>query len=422
MRAIIFLLALLCSTSYSKNIALLIETATGGAINSDKDIITMKRLLGNRYEIRVLHEIEATSDRVRRELNRVALELGENDTFLFYYSGHGGRFLRGDSSEEDAHDDFLATGDVKCNGNSIVGVLVDDELNYLYAQIKAKKIVIIDACHSQTMYKGLTDGDSSKAFKGCGTIYGVLRRGFEIDKKFQSVNADNILYLGASKENESADGSMEGGIFTLAMAKVLEEQGNISFGKFIEEVRKNIKPIATRLGAMGAFTPSISQNGLDKKSVFTGDIFELSKARPKKQNSLKEQLDSHLGGINLKVHGDKTNFSYLERVILKAKIEDTYAHIYLIEMLDKNHYKILKEGDSYECIPIPNRNQRVCQFKDLIGSAPFGETTIYMVVSSKPFEFRQSKGIAIFNGGTIGRKIRKKRFKVGRVSFGVYGR
>jgi hypothetical protein len=391
-------------------------------IKSDKDIITMKRLLGSRYEIRVLNNPEATSTRLRAELEQVALEVNPNDIFLFYYSGHGGRFLRGDSREDDTHDDFLATKDVRCNRDAVVGVMVDDELNYLYSKIKAKKVIMIDACHSQTMYKGIMDGETSKAFKGCGSIYGVLKRGFKIEPKFKNAQADNFIHLGASKENENADGSMEGGIFTLAIERVLREQGNISFDRLIKEVRKNIKPIATRLGAVGAFTPSIVQKGLSKELIYTGDIFELPKPKPKKRKiSLQEMLNNHLGGIDLQLQEEKSYFKYFERIILKAKIEDRYSYIYLLEMLDRNNYKMLKETDSNECIPIPNQNRRVCQFTDLIASAPFGESLVYMVVSSKPFEFRPNKTITIFDADTITQEIEKERFDVGQVSFGIYG-
>ena len=49
------------------------ETASGGDINSQKDIVTMKEILGDRYEFIVLNKPEATSVNIRNKLNREIL-------------------------------------------------------------------------------------------------------------------------------------------------------------------------------------------------------------------------------------------------------------------------------------------------------------------------------------------------------------
>jgi len=42
------------------------------------------------------------------------------------------------------------------------GLLIDDELEILLGQISAKKLMIIDACHSGSFYKGLNEGYTIK--------------------------------------------------------------------------------------------------------------------------------------------------------------------------------------------------------------------------------------------------------------------
>jgi len=144
MRRLILISLILSNIVWAKYVALLVETASGDPIYSEKDIVTMQKLLGDRYEYTILHQAEATSTNIRAKLNELAKELSENDTFVFYYSGHGDRFANGDSNEADKRDDFLVTSDLKyITDTKITNVLLDNELNYLYSKIKARKIIII---------------------------------------------------------------------------------------------------------------------------------------------------------------------------------------------------------------------------------------------------------------------------------------
>jgi len=282
---LILLLILLSTSTFAQKVALLVETAPGHPINSDMDIITMKSLLRSDFKVKVISHQEATSTNIRQALMKIAKDLKSNDTFLFYYSGHGDRFSNKTSKEDDNQDDFLVTKDMTCNYNKIDNVMIDDELNYRYAQIKARKIIIIDACHSETLYKSVATSKASKRFKSssllksyetCNNIAG-LTRDFSIDPKYQKAKISNMIHLAASLESQQAEGSPEGGIFTLALQKALKEKGNISFGRLIEEIKSNIKPIATRLGGDGLFTPNLNEEGINKRTLYTKDIFVIPK-------------------------------------------------------------------------------------------------------------------------------------------------
>jgi len=429
---LILLLMLLSTTTFAQKVALLVETATGHPINSDKDIVIMKNLLRSDFKITVIPNEEATSSNIREALVDMAIKLKASDTFLFYYSGHGDRFSNKVSKENDKQDDFLVTKDMSCSYNKINNVLIDDELNYRYAQIKAKKIIIMDACHSETLYKSVATNKASKRFttssrlksyQTCNNTDG-FKRDFKVQSKFLNVKASNMIHLAASLEWQQAEGSPEGGIFTLALQKALKEKGNISFGRLIEEIKNNIKPIATRLGGDGLFTPNLNEEGINKRTLYTKDIFVIPKQEAQ-NNSLESYLNNQLGGLNFKIHGDKKSFVYEDRIRLKAKVSNTYAHIYLIEMLDKNHYKLLDNKSIEECYSLKDSSKKQCQYQNFKATAPFGKSKLYMITTQKELSIGSLKKDSIITEEffdtpkSLKEQLKNQAFSVGRVTFNV---
>lgn len=85
-------------------------------------------------------------------LETIAARADEDDTFVFYYSGHGGNDLvdgeRDDpKDEEDGGDEYLVCQDSGAEGAD--GDISDDELKGLLQRIKCRtQLLVIDACHS----------------------------------------------------------------------------------------------------------------------------------------------------------------------------------------------------------------------------------------------------------------------------------
>jgi len=408
----LFLIGLLLSNIlWARYVALLTETASGGFINSDKDIETMKKILGNQYEFIVLNQPQATSKNIRNTLLALAKELTPKDTFVFYYSGHGDRFHRGDRHEADKHDDFLVTSDAYCDSTAIKNVLVDDELNYLYAQIKAKKIIIIDACHSADMQKAVMD-KSVKRFKGCKN--GFVTRGFDINPSWQKAQNRNFLHFGAAQEHESALGSPNGGRFTLALAEVLKERGNISFTELEKEVKRKLKRFK--------FQPSISAySDIDKNRLHTRDIFAVAKPTPPPpppptiSPTLKDILEKRPNSIKVTTQKRLREYTAGRAILIKGYPKST-RNIYLIELKGDEDFKLI--ASKPKCIPYNDKN--MCQFDNLQATKPTGTSTIYMIQTQKPLDFRNSKDSVItdefFDSDTsLREQLERMDFEVGKV-------
>lgn len=102
----------------------------------------------------LLTDSNATLGNVRQALQRVAAGIGPGDTFIFFYSGHGGQTTaarRDDPNELDGLDEYIVLFD---------GNLVDDELGRLVDQIHARTaLVALDSCFAGGFAKDVVDHD-----------------------------------------------------------------------------------------------------------------------------------------------------------------------------------------------------------------------------------------------------------------------
>ena len=422
MKKIFLLLSLiftLPTLGWGKYVALLTETAPGGGINSQKDIVTMKRILGNRYEFIVMNAKEATSINIRKEFEELAKTLTKNDTFVFYYSGHGNRFYTGDEDEADKHDDFLLTSDYNCSGGSnVTNVLTDDELNYLYSKIKARKIIIIDACHSASMNKSSLNFSNVKQFKGCSG--GLVTKGFNIDPEYRKANNQNFIHFAAAQEHQSALGSKDGGVFTLMIEKVLKKQGNISFSKLEQFVQRGIE----------SFQPSITTDStIDKSTLYTKDIFVVSTRKPPKPIVIATDLASLLKQKpkTIKVKTQKGNkFPIHKSVPITGHFnKSSKQYIYLLELKSKNDFSLVASKPN--CLSHSKYGYNyTCQFKNLKATTPTGTSDIYMIKTSKPLNLGNSKDSIITDeffdnaGISLFEQLKDSHFEVGKINITTY--
>jgi hypothetical protein len=89
----------------------------------------------------VLTDGQATVANIRSSMQRMQSQVGPNDVFVFFYSGHGGQTSgTQDAREIDGKDEYLAVYD---------GQLVDDELGRLFDGLRSRiALVALDSCHS----------------------------------------------------------------------------------------------------------------------------------------------------------------------------------------------------------------------------------------------------------------------------------
>jgi hypothetical protein len=90
----------------------------------------------------LLTDAQVTTGGIRDAIQQIANRAGPDDTFVFFYSGHGGRVPRSSpqASDPDGLDETIALYD---------GSINDDEFSQLLGQVNAGKIILVlDACFS----------------------------------------------------------------------------------------------------------------------------------------------------------------------------------------------------------------------------------------------------------------------------------
>jgi len=97
---------------------------------------------------------------------------------------------------------------------------------------------------------------------------------------------------------------------------------------------------------------------------------------------------------NIKVVTQKRLKEYgLGRNITIKGYPNSTQNIYLIELKGDNSFKLI--ASKPKCIPYSGKN--MCQFDNLQATKPTGISTIYMIQTQKPLDFRNSKDAVITN-------------------------
>ncbi|MGR3317564.1 MAG: caspase family protein [Candidatus Anammoxibacter sp.] len=108
---------------------------TNGCWGCELDVDNIERILKPiGYQIKILKTAEATHDNILSSLYRTAENMVSGDTFVFYYSGHGGQQLDINGDEPDGKDETLE--------KFKTGVHI---------------IMISDSCNSGTNFRGRRD-------------------------------------------------------------------------------------------------------------------------------------------------------------------------------------------------------------------------------------------------------------------------
>jgi hypothetical protein len=185
-------------------------------------------------QIHSLLDDKATSKNVFRELEIwLRQDVKPEDRVVFYFSGHGSNTPDLDGDESDGVDEVLVTHDVRRvrrDGRAaLTGVVTDDKLSSLIAAIPSENVwIIVDACHSGTVSRGVTmdnltlgtDPVFVKSFTYTGMPEG---KQFVFDREFQKDGESNFVSISAAADGEKAIGTSSGGVFTIGLTETIAD-------------------------------------------------------------------------------------------------------------------------------------------------------------------------------------------------------
>ena len=201
----------------------------------EKDIAKMKKLFQSwGFTVKVLSQKDSL--KVRNALTSYANNLGKDDIFIYYYNGHGASIKDQNGDERDGRDEVFVLSDGKKDMR-----FVDDELNDYLNTIKARKLILFDACHSGTANKGGggKEGIMEKSMK-------LLPEKKQTYKKIaiqnSSLKGGEYVVLSAANDAQKALATPEGSVFSREFYKLLSlaQNSRLSLNKIREDVKYNI--------------------------------------------------------------------------------------------------------------------------------------------------------------------------------------
>ena len=186
--------------------------------------------------IETLTNQEATYDGLKAGFERLIAGTGAGDRILFYFSGHGGCVKDQDGDESDGKDEALVLYDTR--GGTMERSLRDDEFYGLLERLRDRQVlVLIDACHSGTSYKGfnLSENQSlgAKAIRVGRERWETYKKSLDCEarsllsgKTFEVVDdmqAPQVAFLAAAADHELALATSVGSLFTLGLHKTVND-------------------------------------------------------------------------------------------------------------------------------------------------------------------------------------------------------
>lgn len=169
------------------------------------------------------------------------------DTLLFYFAGHGSRFI--DDQVLDQASGYNATilpADARKPGATVPTDIMDREIGEILDQATAASInvvTIFDSCNSGTATRsGLVDGESRKAPPL------RVRQAQPVTRSKKAGHGGGYrVHLAAAADDEEAHetgpGAVRAGIFTTALAKTLVAMPDASFADIAAEVRLKVDEV-----------------------------------------------------------------------------------------------------------------------------------------------------------------------------------
>ena len=109
-------------------------------------------------DIKLLLDWEATRSNILTAIETwLVMGTAPGDEVFFFFSGHGFQQFDTNGDEDDGKDETLVAVDIDVDGDTIEGMISDDEIAALLTRLPGRRVqVVIDACHSGTVTRGVS--------------------------------------------------------------------------------------------------------------------------------------------------------------------------------------------------------------------------------------------------------------------------
>ena len=195
---------------------------------TDDDALAMAALLEEQgYTVLSSKIVDATKADIVGDIETAASALTPDDTFIFYYSGHGGQVYSGGADEPhgaDAPDEYIfPIGSLSIPFSPELAISDDDLCELIAGLPVSRKVVILDSCNSGGFIgdqpeidrnpPSLTDGSSGGGFFDALSAYVYYSKRDPSDVPF----SEAVVISAAGERESSYESTLFGpghGVFT----------------------------------------------------------------------------------------------------------------------------------------------------------------------------------------------------------------
>ena len=312
-----------------------------------RDIHQMKKLLESRgFHVNVLFNQQATLANVTNSLKSYR-KLSSNDSFFFYDSSHGTQVQDLNGDEQDGLDEAYVLYDVNPNLPTDEGLLIDDNLDNLLANIPAKKVMVTDACHSGTMYKGFSRNAKTKFMP--------------VAKNFKFVNKEkvtgkikkpkNLVVFGASSDNELSIATSNGSLFTEAFYDAWSTNPNITFSNMQRATNAHIKDACKHDRDLLAYTPTLYSTNRNFVNEPMNQFLQVNISINPKKYLVEEYFDGLMasGQVGTLRLGAKNFYNKGEHIHFNIDTLGQQGHLYILTSKEsENEISVLYPNPYYQ--------------------------------------------------------------------------
>ena len=399
----------------------------------DKDVEKMKQLFINLgFNVKVLKDSESMN--ILSNFTDYADKLTSKDTFAFYFSGHGSHTKDMNNDEADGQDETLVLSDGKINKN-----LIDDILYKKLNDIKAKKIVFFDSCHSGTAFrslggktqvKSMRPEDVTESFKLSSS------RGISIGGDSISSNQGDFVVFSSSQDTEESLATPTGSLFTNAISEVFSDSQlqSKSLNDVKNIVREKVLNYAKKTDGIPHHpTINYSSSSIGSRSLAsflnTKSIPTTSVNRPTSlvsNNTLQETFENLLASGKL----EKLSLNYRQTMYqtgssIEFEVDTQQTRGYLtVFYIDKDDVTVLYPNPFVTSTPLQGKYRfpqdlangqfELEAYKSCTGCQE-EKTTIYAMLSAQPIKNIkevQSKGLKSFGNNSNESKIISRAVRI----------
>ena len=387
---ILALTAIISTLSIAQKEALLIGVSDYEGEKSDLkgieiDINNMKSLF-EKWGFHTTVLLDSDSMKIDEYLTHYH-SLGADDSFAFYYSGHGSYTDDRSGDETDGQDETI----VLSNGieNRFYS---DDSLNKHFNNIGAKKLIVFDSCHSGTAFKAFGDKPKPKSISSKLSGTEIKSKAFR-HRVSEELDSGEYIVFSASQDSEESLATRDGSLFTNAFVKEFNNGGESKkLANIKQSIEQDIYKYCKETDS-NMYHPNLSTSNNKLRYTTISEFFKSKATPPPPQKTI--------------LISGKTTFREGELLSFKIDTNGNRGYLTIFSIEDGKPFIMTQTSQPVSGVLDFQRDFSIkppIECYKSCGSCKQEVSSVYVILSEKPLtqNIMETKGLNIKRDSSVG--------------------